>query len=189
MNVTRKLCVKGLTHADFFVRCGVFNTFPDTLDLGTEVTKAAIEAIARYGWSDAFEFPHKITCLPQDQETVEWVVKQLSDRTVRGPTSGMRLHLVDWFSEAPIELIEPNLDRIKKTFGNHNPTYGILKLSDCLQAAKERVKFAAETDERCLARLEKIFVQCHASDSFPHKPLKHAERLCERLAQTHDRPE
>lgn len=109
MNVTREMCVKGLTHDDFFVRSSVLNTFQDTLDLSVDVTKAAIEAIARYGWSDAFEFPHTITCLPQDQETLDWVINQLSERTFRGPKSGMRLHLVKWFSQAPIALIEPRL--------------------------------------------------------------------------------
>ena len=188
MLVTIELRRKGLCHEDFFVRSGMLDSFEYDLDPGVDATKAAIEAIHRYGWQDAFEWVHMLTGLPQDRDTVEWLFQQLAENSFRGPRHNMRLHLARWFSEAPPELIAPNLERLQAAFSVRNELEGNITLADYLHEARERVQFAAETGGQCLAGLERTFADCYEAEEFPHRAVKRAQRLCEQLARSGDRP-
>ena len=187
MEVTRGLRIDGLTHDDFFVRSQLLTLFSHSGDQGVDVTKAAMTAVDRYGWQDAFEWPHQFTDLGQDEQTVEWLLEQLTTTSSKKPSKTMRLDLAKWFSQAPVELVERSLERLKACFGENDSTHGYRRLSDSVEAAQERIQFASETDDQCLERLEQVFANCEKSSEFPDAEIRRAERLCERLAQSHDR--
>ena len=187
MLVTSALRLKGLGHEDFFVRSGVLESFEHDLNPQVSVTKAAIAAIQRYGWQDTFEWPHMLTGLPQDQTTIDWTLQQLSERSCRAPSTNMRLHLAHWFSQAPVVLISPNLERLEAAFAGRKQTDGRLHLAHYVEAAKERLQFASETAAQCLLRLERTCAGCARAEGFPQALVLRAERLCDHLARTGDR--
>jgi hypothetical protein len=181
---------KGLCHEDFFVRCGVLESFTHDPRPRIETTRAAIAAIDRFGWEEGFQWPHMLTGLPHDQDTIEWTFKQLADRSHRRPPAKMRAHFAHWLSQASPQLLAANLERLLAAFPKPEPPLGreifgglSRGVADYLQAAKDRVQFASESDSHCLVLLEKLFDECDATEEFPHAEVRRIELLCERLAK------
>jgi len=53
----KRLLITGLQHDDYFVRSGSIGLISDDPDSGIEATHAALSAIERHGWEEAYEFP------------------------------------------------------------------------------------------------------------------------------------
>jgi len=173
----KQLLITGLQHDDYFVRSESISLLSDDLDAGIEATHAAISAIERHGWEDAYEFSHMITRLPLDGEAVERTVAWiLEDHTA--PPYGMspRKHLLFWLAKGPVELFprwtEPlgiDLEKDRESFGE-TPSF----------RAALRSKSAGE----CLDLLDQMLHDCAgAGDIFPHGPINKINWLCERLAE------
>jgi hypothetical protein len=56
--------VSALAHDDLFVRDGALALLDGWPNPPLEAAKMAISAVDRFGWEDAFEYPHKLTNPP-----------------------------------------------------------------------------------------------------------------------------
>jgi hypothetical protein len=172
-----QLLIAGLNHDDEFVRSGALTLLSDDRDPGIEATHAAISAIERYGWYEAYEYSHFITRLPLDGEAVDrmaaWI---LEDHAAEPDKLPPRLHLLEWFAKGPIDL-----------FPRWTAALGIDLEKESkfdLGIARDRADLRSRSADECLALLDQVLHDCAtAGSNFPHRLIGRIDRLCERLAE------
>lgn len=71
---------QGLLHPDGDVRLEALRYYADAHSRDTTVMPLAIEALKRYGRSEAFRYIHPLTKLAQSEPTIAWAIEELKTR-------------------------------------------------------------------------------------------------------------
>lgn len=110
----------GIGHENFQIRSVALGVLANEREPGDGVAMRAIRQIEKYGWREAFEFPHQIRELPHSEESVEWVAAWLEQSAPTTMREEQQVHLAAWFCEAPVKWLLPrdqqekNLAEVRK---------------------------------------------------------------------------
>lgn len=102
----------GLGHPNKLVRENVLTAYTQAYRADVRVTRAAISAFETFGWAEAFVWSHRFADCELDEESLLWVLEQISRRDPEGPEESMRYHLAGMLSNAPISVLQKHLDAV-----------------------------------------------------------------------------
>jgi hypothetical protein len=68
---------EAILHPDLDVRDMAIRYFDSSTTFDNTLMPLAIQAIERYGRTEAFSFTHYLNLLPQTEETIRWVIAEL----------------------------------------------------------------------------------------------------------------
>jgi hypothetical protein len=167
----------GLAHEEKRVRDVAFEVLSQDGPPGLGATAAARAAIDRWGWREAFDFPHRINRFPLDGETVDWVLDHFEAEGADeddGIPGYLYRELHHWLLKATGEVREARGERLK----------ALARLAGV--GASEAVPPAAEampprTAPELFAEIEAVVAEAgakaRASDAFPHDEVSRLEAL------------
>ncbi len=172
MRLSEEQVKQGILHDDPLVRFAALDYFAEAFSRDASVMPVVIEALERFGRTNAFLFAHPIVGLAQTPETIAWAITELQ-RTADTSEASRELkgHLAKLLCKADPELILPHETEILDALG-FKP--------ELRQGFSRRLHVHAMDDEACWRELEAI---CEAGKS---KVYAHEARFSEgqQLAQT-----
>jgi hypothetical protein len=180
--VTHEMLVDALGNEDFWVRSPAFGVLADDEDSGMEVTQAAIRAIEKRGWKNAFEWPHRISSLEIDQDAIDWAEEQIRDRSKGGPDVTTRAHIFAWFENAGPGLLEANYDRFAALADRRTNLPPGLAHGVVLKKIRDQIELSKLSAEDSESALFDLAVECHEMEKFPHALMPRIKFLCRHLA-------
>ncbi len=83
MRLSEEQIKQGILHPDMDVRQACLRYFADGFSRNTTVMPLVIQALEQYGRADAFRYIFLIASLPQTQETIRWVLGELTSQPRR----------------------------------------------------------------------------------------------------------
>ena len=150
--------------------------FSDAFSRDPKVMPLAIEAIERYGWQDAFLYTEYLDDLPQTDDTVRWLIRQLKrDASKLGEAwPRHRQALARQLSMANPELLKKY----------QSATADILDLdADVRENLRERARLLEAAPETCWKEIEDFAEREKATELISEVNLDHAYRQIEALAR------
>ena len=120
MQLTEAEVIAGLSHPEIHVRDALLNYFENRHTPPLELTHAMIEAVDKWGWEEAFQWPHQISECLHDNRSLVWCLDeidkiQMGTSTFKSPRSTLPFHLVSWITEAPVQLFKSHRERLADT--------------------------------------------------------------------------
>lgn len=171
--------IRGLECDDYFVRSNCLTVLANRAEPPIEASLAAWRSLQKYGQRESFVSPSFINRLPLNDELFIEALKFLE----KEPKSQIVHHLLSWLVNAPLELLEKHLAKLKALptkpfdtdFGNH--------LTIAIEKADFRASVLACSGADLIAQHDDIFQRCVAGDDFPHDEIATLEIHAEALAE------
>ena len=180
MQLTEAEVIAGLSHPEIHVRDALLNYFENRHTPPLELTHAMIEAVDKWGWEEAFQWPHKISECLHDNRSLVWCLDEIDKiqtgtSTSKSPNSTLPFHLVSWITQAPVQLFKSHRERLADTQAFLKP-----QLYDTLSPLEEidrRIEIASLDSQQAW---EQLTEHCHSVanvDKFEDGNVHYAKEL------------
>lgn len=159
----------GILHPDQGVRQEAVTYFAQSFCRDPRAMRTAIQAVEKWGWDDAFEFPHVMADLAHNEETLLWLVEELAKagRARARNLSGM-------IAGASPELLLKHESRIMELEGPQAPER---------ETIADRVGLLARDAASCWKELERFCEEGKRKRYVNEVNLGHAYNLVEAVAR------
>jgi hypothetical protein len=109
---------QGVLHADQDVRSACLHYFADCYSRNPTVMPVVVEALERFGRTQAFHHAHPLADLAQTEETIRWVIGELTDRPRRNAEERRYLDILSrLLCHADPQLLQPHGQEILGSSG------------------------------------------------------------------------
>ncbi len=171
---------EAILHPDLDVRDAAIRYFDSSTSPDQTLMPLAIQAIERYGRTNAFSYPHYLNRLPQTEQTIGWVIAELQ-RDFEGRPEERHFYYLDLsrlLCHVDIRLITEHAPDIL-----HAPHFDHKEQV----AFRERLEMVGWNAERCWQALRQYCEANRDQENLEEFDLGHALRIVEALArQPHD---
>lgn len=146
MRLTEDTISQGLLHADRAVRFACLQYFADGLSQNQTVMPVAIEALQRFGRSNAFSYSYPLAHLAQTEETLRWVIGELQTQPNRSEAERSYLdNLSRLLCQTDVNFLLPHKNVIRSVSGFSR---------DCLVPFTQRLELLSWDDDALWRELE-----------------------------------
>lgn len=184
MRLNESEILAGLLHPSVFVRDVVLDYLEDGQCTRAAVTRRVIDAIERYGWQEAFRFPHRLASFDVDEATADWALAQLDRTDADAPSDNMRRHLGEMLIQAPVEILVPRRESLLEHEELHLSSSGWAPNArrSFAERLDLRVSCWAKSPEECWRDLQEHCRAIADVTEFADADMQYAEMLVERIA-------
>lgn len=173
--------IKGLSHDDFFVRSAVLQHFSESIEASAEMAAEILSVIDKYGWDEAYEWTQLVANFPLTESMMPWLIAHWRKPEQKVGRIDASIHLLEWFSSAPIELVKNHHDDVLKSWGECSD-----RAAGSLLRIGKRVEYSEHSAEKCLELMDELLERCVMRSDFPQKEIAQLRWLGERLATCAD---
>lgn len=176
--------IKGLGHEDAAVRNGAMKVIKE-LNLNSSLkqgaTVAAMAAVERWGWDEAFEYPNMLGDLPHVDGSARWALDQVQNAEF-GDKNTMPGHLVLWIEKSGFAFTEDEMQTLQDLYVQICKRNGWSV--DDLDFSHEYEKASAE---ECEVKVRELVKKITDLEEYPHKELAEMKKWCRRWSVVGER--
>jgi hypothetical protein len=179
------------------LRSSVLEILSDLATPPAEAVKPALRQVDKYGWHEAFQFPHMITKLPHTEESLAWLAARLRALAPRTGVDNELMHLSGWFCDAPLGWLKREIDGFVETLtgapepgspGVRSQPVVFRSGGASFDKAVNRLILAQLSSEDLGKRANTLLERCAGKETFPHKEIRELELIAKTLADRGECP-